>query len=50
MRKLCSTLLVFFLNLTALPGFSAPGAPTAGHEITVAAAADLNYGADGNRR
>jgi hypothetical protein len=47
MRKLCSTLLVFFLNLTA---FSAPGAPTAGHEITVAAAADLNYGADGNRR
>jgi molybdate transport system substrate-binding protein len=42
MRKLCWTLLVFLLNLTAPPGFSAPGAPTAGHEITVAAAADLN--------
>jgi molybdate transport system substrate-binding protein len=42
MRKLRWTLFVFLLNLTALPGFSAPGAPTAGREITVAAAADLN--------
>src|SRR5260370_34494054 len=42
MRKLRWTLLVFLVNLIALPGFSASGAPTAGHEITVAAAADLN--------
>src|SRR5258708_1183599 len=42
MRKRRWTLLVFLVNLIALPGFSAPGAPTAGSEITVAAAADLN--------
>jgi molybdate transport system substrate-binding protein len=42
MRKLRWALLVFFLNLIASPGFSTSGAPTAGGEITVAAAADLN--------
>jgi molybdate transport system substrate-binding protein len=42
MRKRRWTLLVFLVNLIALPGFSASGAPTAGSEITVAAAADLN--------
>jgi molybdate transport system substrate-binding protein len=42
MRKLGRALLVFLLNLIALPGFSASSAPTAGREVTVAAAADLN--------
>jgi molybdate transport system substrate-binding protein len=42
MRKLRWALLVFSLNLIASPGFSTSGAPTAGREVTVAAAADLN--------
>src|ERR1700737_5296086 len=42
MRKLRWALLVCLLNLIASPGLSASGAPTAGGEITVAAAADLN--------
>jgi molybdate transport system substrate-binding protein len=42
MQKLRWTLLLFLLNLIALPGFSASGAPSTGREITVAAAADLN--------
>src|SRR5260370_5301077 len=42
MRKFRWTPLVFLLNLIALPGFSASGAPTVGREITVAAAADVN--------
>ena len=42
MRKFRWALLGFLLNLIASPGFSASGAPTAGREVTVAAAADLN--------
>jgi molybdate transport system substrate-binding protein len=42
MRTFRWALLVCLLNLIASPGFSASGAPTAGREVTVAAAADLN--------
>src|ERR1700694_2631445 len=42
MRKFRWALLVCLLKVIASPGFSASGAPTAGGEITVAAAADLN--------
>src|SRR6202049_2051206 len=42
MRKFHRARLVCLLNLIASLGFSASGAPTARHEITVAAAADLN--------
>src|ERR1700731_4870039 len=42
MREFRWALLVCLLNLIASPGFSASGAPTAGREVSVAAAADLN--------